>query len=193
MIRFYDILLSIVILLLSLPFIIIIALAITMESGGGVIFKQIRVGQGDKDFTLFKFRTMYTGSHLKTLLTIGEKDSRITKVGYFLRKYKLDELPQFLNVIKGEMSIVGPRPEVRKYVEKYTEGQRQILTVKPGITDYASIYYRHENTILSGQQDPETYYITQIMPHKILLSRKTTEKIKCREYLKIIWLTICSV
>jgi lipopolysaccharide/colanic/teichoic acid biosynthesis glycosyltransferase len=188
MIRFYDILLSIVILLFSLPILIIIAIAITIESRGGIIFKQTRVGQHDKDFVLFKFRTMYTGSHLKASLTIGEKDPRITKTGYFLRKYKLDELPQFFNVLRNDMSIVGPRPEVRKYVDLYDEKQKKVLALKPGITDYASIKYKNENLLLAKHDNPEEFYIKIIIPDKFRLNMETLT-LNPKEYFSIIFKT----
>ena len=137
--RLLDILSSALVLLLLLPFWLIIALAIVLESRGGIFYSQIRVGKDNKDFHLYKFRTMRTGSDQKGLLTVGERDSRITRVGYFLRKYKIDEFPQLLNVLKGDMSIVGPRPEVRKYVDMYTPEQMRVLSVRPGLTDLASI------------------------------------------------------
>ncbi|MFI5164027.1 MAG: sugar transferase, partial [Bacteroidia bacterium] len=123
-------------------------------------------------FSLVKFRTMKKESDKKSLLTVGEKDPRITNFGYFLRKYKIDELPQLFNVLAGDMSLVGPRPEVRKYVEMYNEEQKKVLAVKPGITDYASIKYSNENKILSGSENPEEHYIKEIMPAKLNMNLK---------------------
>jgi lipopolysaccharide/colanic/teichoic acid biosynthesis glycosyltransferase len=165
---------------------LIISLFIAIDSRGGVFFLQKRVGRGGKDFKLIKFRTMITDSDKKGLLTVGKKDNRITKVGSFLRKYKLDELPQLFNVLLGEMSFVGPRPEVRKYVEKYTSEQRKILDIKPGITDVASIEYFDENELLSKADEPEKYYIDTIMPHKIHLNMKYRDNKTLGNYFKII-------
>ena len=146
--RVFDIFFSIFALLIFLPFGMLLALIITFESRGGVFYRQERIGQFSKPFKLLKFRSMRTGADKNGLLTVGMNDSRITKSGLFIRKYKLDEMPQFINVLMGAMSIVGPRPEVKKYVDLYTEEQRQILNMKPGITDYASLEYFKENEIL---------------------------------------------
>ena len=140
------------------------------DSKGPVIYKQTRVGKDGKDFSVLKFRSMKQDSESKGLLTVGGKDPRITKTGYFIRKYKLDELPQIINVLKGEMSFVGPRPEVRKYVSLYDESQKKVLYVNPGITDVASIKYRNENELLEGSDDPETFYIKEIMPVKLKMN-----------------------
>lgn len=168
--RLLDILSSSIVLLVLLPVWIVIALLIAMESKGGVFYKQVRVGKDNKDFFLYKFRTMRVGSDKKGLLTVGERDSRITRVGYFLRKYKIDEFPQLLNVIKGDMSIVGPRPEVRKYVDLYTPEQMKVLSVRPGLTDLASIKYVHENEVLAASDNPEQTYIDEVMPAKLDLN-----------------------
>lgn len=168
--RFLDIVSSLFVLILLSPLWLIIAIAIVMESRGGVFYKQIRVGKDNRDFFLYKFRTMRTGSDQKGLLTVGERDSRITRVGYFLRKYKLDEFPQLINVLKGDMSIVGPRPEVRKYVDMYTPEQLRVLSVRPGLTDLASIQYVHENELLAASDDPEKTYIEEVMPAKLQLN-----------------------
>ena len=159
--RFLDILSSSVVLLVLLPVWLVIALLIVTESKGGVFYKQVRVGKDNRDFFLYKFRTMRVGSDQKGLLTVGERDNRITRVGYFLRKYKIDEFPQLLNVIKGDMSIVGPRPEVRKYVDLYTPEQMKVLSVRPGLTDLASIKYVHENEVLAASDNPEK---TMVLP-----------------------------
>jgi lipopolysaccharide/colanic/teichoic acid biosynthesis glycosyltransferase len=176
-----------------LPVFILISAFVLYDSRGSLIFRQIRVGKDGVDFKLFKFRTMKTGSDKKGQLTVGEKDSRITRSGYLLRKYKLDELPQLLNVLKGEMSFVGPRPEVRKYVDLYDDEQKKILSVRPGITDIASIEYRNENEMLKQYKDPEKAYIEIIMPHKILLNMQYIENYNLKNYLRIILLTLQNI
>ncbi len=168
--RSFDILSSGLGLLVLSPLFVLIALWIALDSGGGVFYKQLRVGRYNKDFKLYKFRSMRVGADKAGLLTVGGRDARITKPGYFIRKYKIDELPQLLNVLKGDMSLVGPRPEVRRYVALYNPQQLQVLSVRPGITDTASIKYRNENELLAAQADPETYYITTIMPDKLRLN-----------------------
>ncbi|MGE0566446.1 MAG: sugar transferase [Bacteroidia bacterium] len=168
--RLFDVLFSLFGLIILLPFFVIISLLIITTSRGGVFYFQKRVGLHGKEFNLFKFRTMKRDSDKKGLLTIGGKDPRITSVGYFLRKYKLDEFPQLINVLIGDMSFVGPRPEVRKYVDLYSEEQLKVLTVKPGITDNASISYFNENEVLGKATDPEKTYIEEIMPRKLELN-----------------------
>lgn len=165
--RLFDFSLSLIALIILMPLFILIAVAIKINSRGSAFYKQARVGKDGNEFELFKFRTMYVNSDRAGLLTIGSKDYRITSVGYWLRKYKLDELPQLLNVLKGDMSFVGPRPEVRKYVNMYTPAQLKVLSVKPGVTDWASIKYFDENDILAGSDDPEDMYIKVIVPSKI--------------------------
>ena len=189
MIRIFDIVFSFVGILICLPLFIIIYLLIVVESKGGGFYIQKRVGRNNIDFSLYKFRSMRVGSDKKGLITIGGRDPRMTKVGYFIRRFKLDELPQLLNVFVGDMSFVGPRPEVRKYVEMYNEAQRQVLSVRPGITDYASIEYVDENEILGSATDPEKVYIEEIMPHKIRLNMKFIEHKSIKEYFYIIFLT----
>jgi lipopolysaccharide/colanic/teichoic acid biosynthesis glycosyltransferase len=157
--------------LFFIPF-LVIALLIKLNSKGPIFFRQIRVGRNNKDFKIFKFRTMYLDSYKKSLITIGERDSRVTNVGFYLRKYKLDELPQLLNVFFGDMSFVGPRPEVRYYVNFYTEAQKEVLNVRPGITDVASIEFRNENELLEKQENPQQYYIDELMPKKIEINLK---------------------
>ena len=159
------------------------------ESKGGGFYKQLRVGRGGTDFYVYKFRSMRIGADKQGLITVGGRDPRITQVGYFIRKYKLDELPQLFNVLKGDMSLVGPRPEVRKYVELYTDEQRKILSVRPGITDYASIEYVDENTILGQADDADEAYVTLIMPDKIRYNMKYINNRSLKEYFKIIFLT----
>lgn len=174
--RFLDVTLSVLVLLLLSPLFIIISVIIACESRGGIIYTQIRVGRYNKDFKLLKFRTMYTGADQKGLITVGEHDARITPFGYFLRKSKMDEFPQLINIIKGDMSIVGPRPEVRHYVDMYTEEQMKVLSVRPGLTDYASLVYIDENKLLENQEDPEEFYIHEMMPRKLELNLKYIEQ-----------------
>lgn len=168
--RFFDIIFSFLGLIILSPLFVIIYIAIKIDSKGPAIFRQTRVGRDNKDFMLLKFRSMRLDSEKGGLLTVGGKDNRITKSGYILRRYKLDELPQFFNILKGDMSFVGPRPEVRKYVELYTDEQKKVLGVRPGLTDVASIKYRNENELLAKQEDPEKYYIEHIISDKIDLN-----------------------
>lgn len=168
--RLFDILFSFLGLLCFLPSGLLIAVCIVCESKGGVFYRQVRVGKDNADFRVIKFRTMQASADRQGLLTVGVRDARITKVGFFLRQYKIDELPQLWNVLKGEMSIVGPRPEVRKYVDLYTPEQRRVLTVRPGLTDYASVKYVHENEIIALSSTPEQTYIQEIMPAKLCLN-----------------------
>lgn len=193
MIRFFDILFSLLGLLILLPVLIFIYLLIILESRGGGFYAQKRVGKNGLDFKLFKFRSMSVGSDSKGLITVGNNDSRITKVGGFIRRYKLDELPQLFNVLIGDMSLVGPRPEVRKYVNLYSKDQLKVLSVRPGITDYASIEYADENEILGNSSDPEKTYIEKIMPHKINLNMKYIDKHSLFTYFHIIFLTLWHV
>lgn len=168
---------------------IIIAILIKLDSKGPIFFRQVRVTKNGREFKILKYRTMRVGSDKYSQITVG-KDSRITKVGDFLRKYKLDEIPQLINVLIGDMSLVGPRPEVPKYVALYTEEQREILKVRAGITDYASIEFSNENDILANETDPEKAYIEKIMPRKIELNKKYLSEISVMTDIKIILLTI---
>jgi lipopolysaccharide/colanic/teichoic acid biosynthesis glycosyltransferase len=170
--RLFDIFFSLFGLAVLLPILLVIAILIKIESKGSVFYRQTRVGKNNQDFKIFKFRTMLIGSDKKGLLTLGDNDSRVTKVGYLLRKYKLDEMPQLINVLQGSMSFVGPRPEVRKYVNYYSQEDLEILQVKPGITDYASIAFRDEAELLKDTNNPEKLYIEDIMPQKIALNKK---------------------
>ncbi len=190
MIRFFDILFSTVGLILFFPIFLIISICIKIETRGPILYKQDRVGKNWKIFKLYKFRSMFINSDKKGLITVGNNDARITKVGKFIRRYKLDELPQLINVLIGNMSIVGPRPEVEKYVFKYTVEQKKVLSVKPGITDYASIVYKNENRELSEQKNPELYYITHIIPKKIELNNIFIQEPTLINYFKIIFLTL---
>ena len=187
--RIFDIISSLFGLILLSPFMIIIAILIKLDSKGPIFFKQVRVTKNGREFKIFKYRTMKIGSDKYSQITVG-KDSRITKVGDFLRKYKLDEIPQLINVLIGDMSLVGPRPEVPKYVALYTEEQREILKVRAGITDYASIEFSNENDILANEADPEKAYIEKIMPRKIELNKKYLSEISVMTDIKIILLTI---
>lgn len=193
MIRFFDFILSLVGLVVLAPIFIVLAIWIKIDSKGPVFYKQVRVGQNGIDFNLFKFRSMVVDADKKGLITVGGRDPRITRSGYFIRKYKLDELPQLINVLLGDMSLVGPRPEVRKYVDLYTDEQQKVLSVKPGITDYASIEYMDENEILGKSNDPEKTYIEEIMPEKIKYNMKYIQNKNVSEYFKIIFLTLLKI
>jgi lipopolysaccharide/colanic/teichoic acid biosynthesis glycosyltransferase len=170
--RLFDFVFSLFGLIFISPLLIIIAVFIKLNSKGPIFYKQIRVGKNNKDFKIFKFRTMHVNADKSGLLTVGGRDPRITSIGFYLRKYKLDELSQLINVFIGDMSFVGPRPEVRKYVDLYTDNQKKVLLVKPGITDLASIEFRNENDILSEQKDPNQYYVDVIMPKKLEINLK---------------------
>ena len=188
--RFFDIISSLVVLTMGLPFFILIAFLIGIDSKGGVFFIQQRVGKDNRNFGLFKFRTMRSDSKKGSQITVGERDPRITKIGYFLRKFKLDEFPQLLNVIKGDMSIIGPRPEVRRYVELYSIEQLNVLSVRPGLSDFASIEYINENELLGKSEDPEKTYIEEIMPAKLQLNLKYIEQKSFVTDIKLIFKTI---
>jgi lipopolysaccharide/colanic/teichoic acid biosynthesis glycosyltransferase len=193
MIRLFDILFSTLGLIILSPLFVILYILIRTESKGGAFYVQERIGKDGRSFGLYKFRTMRVGSDTEGLLTIGEHDNRITRIGYYLRKTKIDELPQLLNVVKGDMSLVGPRPEVKKYVDLYTDEQRRVLNVRPGVTDYASIEYVNENELLCKAEDPDRVYIEEVMPDKIKLNMKYLEHYTVHEYIKIIFLTIKSL
>lgn len=188
--RMFDIVLALIGLILLLPTLFIISLLIIIDSRGNIIYQQDRVGRHMKDFVLYKFRTMYVHQKDQQLLTIGSHDSRITKIGYWLRKYKLDELPQLFNILKGDMSFVGPRPEVRKYVNLYNAEQKMVLSVKPGITDWASIDFCNENDLLEKSDDPETFYIKKIIPLKLAKSLRYIRNNNVMIDIKIIFLTV---
>ena len=187
--RIFDIILSLLGLIILLPFMLIIAILIKLDSKGPIFFKQVRVTKNGREFEIFKYRTMRVGSDKYSQITVG-KDNRITKIGAFLRKYKLDEIPQLINVLIGDMSLVGPRPEVPKYVALYTDEQKEILKVRAGITDYASIEFSDENDLLASEEDPEKAYIEKIMPKKIELNKKYLSEISILTDIKIILLTI---
>ena len=188
--RLFDILSSFFVLIHIWPFMLIIAMLVVFSGRGGVFFTQKRVGRNEKEFKLYKFRTMRLDSEQKGQLTVGGDDPRITKVGRFLRRFKLDELPQLLNVLAGSMSVVGPRPEVSKYTNMYTPEQKKVLSVRPGLTDYASIEYIDENDLLGQSQDPEKTYIDEVMPAKLKLNLKYIEEQGFLTDLKIIFKTL---
>jgi len=177
------------ILVLS-PLFLVVAASIVLDSRGGVFFIQTRIGKNFKPFGLYKFRTMRPFAEREGKLTVGSNDPRITRVGSVLRKYKIDELPQLFNVLVGDMNLVGPRPEVAEYVEQYTEEQRKVLSVKPGITDYASLLYFNENEVLAKSSNPKETYLKEIMPAKLRLNLEYIERRSFREDLRIIFKTI---
>lgn len=193
MIRLCDIIFSLFGLLLLLPLFAVVALCIVIDDPGPVFYRQLRVGRNGVDFHLLKFRSMRVGADKMSLITVGERDPRITRVGYYIRKYKLDELPQLWNVLVGDMSLVGPRPEVRRYVDTYTPEQRRVLSVRPGITDYASIEYIDENALLDQSDNPDQTYIRQIIPAKIALNMRYINHRTLGEYFRIILLTIVKI
>lgn len=173
--RIFDIIASGIGLIILSPLFLILSIMIKIDSSGPIFYKQARVGKNNKDFFLYKFRSMYVDKEQSSLLTIGERDPRVTRLGYYIRKYKLDELPQLINVFKGEMSLVGPRPQVRKYVNLYTPEQMRVLDILPGITDYASIRYRNESALLGEKSDPEKYYIEVVMQDKLRINLQYLE------------------
>jgi lipopolysaccharide/colanic/teichoic acid biosynthesis glycosyltransferase len=187
--RAFDIVISLLVLACFLPFGILLVLLIVVESDGGAFYFQERVGQNGRLFSLIKFRSMRINADKGSQITIGNRDPRITRTGYFIRRFKLDEFPQFVNVLIGDMSIVGPRPEVPFYVAMYTDAQRQILSVKPGITDYASIAYFHENELLAKAADPQKTYIEEVMPAKLALNQRYISNPSRFKDIEIMWLT----
>jgi lipopolysaccharide/colanic/teichoic acid biosynthesis glycosyltransferase len=191
--RCFDIVVSLIILCCFLPFGILLAIAIALESRGGVFYRQERVGKNGVKFRLWKFRTMRKNADKLGQLTVGMRDPRITRVGLFIRKVKLDEFPQFLNVLLGEMSVVGPRPEVQEYVDLYSPDQRIVLSVKPGITDYASLEYFNENELLGNSDNPRETYINEVMPAKIELNKKYISNPTLGTDLKIMWQTFLKI
>ena len=174
--RLFDIVASGLGLVFISPLFFVLAIWIKMDSKGPVFYRQVRVGRGNKDFRIFKFRSMRVGADKGSLVTIGGHDPRVTRSGYFIRKFKFDELPQLINVFIGDMSLVGPRPEVRHYVDYWTPEQMHVLDVRPGITDPASIKFRNENELMEKAEDPEKYYIEVIMQEKIRLYLEYVEK-----------------
>lgn len=191
--RLFDIVSSGIGLLCLAPFFVVMAIWIKLDSRGPVFYRQTRVGRYGRDFRIFKFRSMRVGSDKGRQITVGERDPRITRFGYFIRRYKIDELPQLINVFLGDMSIVGPRPEVRKYVDLYSEEQRKVFQVRPGITDLASIKYRNENELLSQVDDPDTYYIDVIMPDKLTINLEYIHHQSFMGDIKIIFNTLFKI
>ena len=193
MIRFCDIVFSLFGLLFLCPLFLVVALWIVIDDPGPVFYRQQRVGKDGQDFGLLKCRAMRVGADKMSLITVGDRDPRVTRAGYYIRRYKLDELPQLWNVLVGDMSLVGPRPEVRRYVDLYTPEQRKVLSVRPGITDYASIEYIDENALLAESDNPDKTYIEQIMPAKIALNMRYINHRTIGEYFTIILLTFAKI
>lgn len=191
--RLFDIVASGCGLILLFPLFIILSIWIKFDSEGPIFYKQVRVGRYNKDFYLYKFRSMRVGSDKKGLITVGDRDPRITNSGYFIRKYKLDEFPQLINVLKGDMSLVGPRPEVRKYVDMYTPEQLRVLDVRPGITDLASIRYRNENEILAQAANPDEYYVNVVMQDKLKINLEYIDKHNLWYDIKLIFKTFYAI
>ena len=191
--RLFDILASSLGLLLLGPLFLCLGIAVKVDSSGPVFYRQIRIGRNQRPFSLLKFRSMAIGSDAKGLLTVGGRDIRITRVGYFIRKYKLDELPQLLNVLKGDMSLVGPRPEVARYVAMYSADQLRVLSVRPGITDYASLKYFSENDMLAASENPEKTYIEEIMPAKLKINLDYVDNRSIFTDIKIVLLTLAKI
>ena len=191
--RLFDIVSSGIGLLCLAPVFVVMAIWIKLDSRGPVFYRQTRVGRYGRDFRIFKFRSMRVGSDKGRQITVGERAPRITRSGYFIRRYKIDELPQLINVFLGDMSIVGPRPEVRKYVDLYSEEQRKVFQVRPGITDLASIKYRNENELLSQVDDPDTYYIDVIMPDKLAINLEYIRHQSFMGDIKIIFNTLFKI
>lgn len=188
--RLFDIIASGLGLLFLSPFFLLIAIWIKLDSKGPVFYRQVRVGRYNKDFRIFKFRSMRVGADKGSLVTIGGRDPRVTRSGYYIRKFKLDELPQLINVFIGDMSLVGPRPEVRHYVNYWTQEQMHVLDVRPGITDPASIKFRNENELMAKVEDPEKYYIEIIMQEKIRLYLEYVQNASFWYDIKLIFLTL---
>lgn len=188
--RIFDVVASVLGLIILLPFFLVVAIVIKLDSKGPILFLQQRIGKGGEPFFLFKFRTMHVGADKGTAITVGNRDPRITTIGYYLRKIKMDELPQLINVLKGEMSFVGPRPEVKKFVDLYTPEQRRVLDVAPGMTDYASILFRNENELLAEKSDPVAFYMDHIMPQKLQLNLKYIDSNNLWIDIKILFKTL---
>ena len=187
--RTFDIVASGLGLLALAPLFAVVALWIKCDSQGSVFYRQVRVGRGNRDFRLFKFRSMRPDSDRLGLITVGGRDPRVTRSGYYIRKYKLDELPQLINVFKGDMSLVGPRPEVRKYVDMYTPEQMRVLDVRPGITSLASIRYRNENDILAAPDNPDRTYVEKVMPDKLAIDLEYVPKANLWTDIRLIFAT----
>ena len=191
--RLFDIIASGLGLFALSPLFAVLAVWIKADSKGPVFYRQMRVGRDNKDFRLYKFRSMRPDSDKLGLITVGGRDPRVTRSGYYIRKYKLDEFPQLINVLKGDMSLVGPRPEVRKYVDMYTPEQLRVLSVRPGITSLASIRYRNENDILATATDPDKAYIEQVMPDKLAIDLEYVPRANLWTDIKLIFSTLKSI
>lgn len=187
--RLFDILASGLGLVCLSPLFTAVAVWIKLDSRGPVFYRQVRVGRGNKDFRIFKFRSMRPDSDKLGLITVGGRDPRVTRSGYYIRKYKLDELPQLINVFIGDMSLVGPRPEVRKYVDMYSPDQLHVLDVRPGITSLASLRYRNENEVLAKAEDPDKCYIEKVMPDKLAIDLEYVKKANLWNDIKLIFYT----
>lgn len=187
----FDLFFSLIGIIITIPILILVSIMVKLTSKGPIIFKQERVGKNKKIFYIYKFRTMtdYDDKASDRQVTVIN-DQRITRIGRILRKYKIDELPQLYNVLKGDMSFVGPRPEVKKYVKFYEEEYDEILKIKPGITDLASIEYIDENTIISKYSDPEKIYIEEVLPKKLMLNKRYIEEMSIKNDILIILKTI---
>lgn len=191
--RLFDIVASACGLILLSPLFFIVSVWIKLDSTGPVFYRQVRVGRYNKDFKIFKFRSMRVGADKGSLVTIGGRDPRVTRIGYYLRKFKIDELPQLINVFIGDMSLVGPRPEVRHYVNYWTPEQLHVLDVRPGITDPASIKFRNENELMESAEDPESFYINVIMQEKLKLYLEYVHNASFWYDIKLIFKTIYTV
>ena len=191
--RSFDVVFSSIGLILLSPLLLLVGVLIAIDTKGPILFIQRRVGKDNIDFNIYKFRTMYVSSENESLLTLGNDDSRITRIGYFLRRYKIDEFPQLINILIGDMSFVGPRPELRYYVNFYKEEDYIILCVKPGITCLASLKYINESELLKAAEDPESYYINTIIPDKIKYNKEYIEKNHFLFDIKLIMITIVKI
>jgi len=191
--RLFDIFASGLGLLFLSPLFLVLAIWIKFDSPGPVFYRQVRVGRENKDFRIYKFRSMRVGADKQGLITVGGHDPRITRSGYFIRKYKLDEFPQLINVFIGDMSLVGPRPEVRKYVDMYTPEQMHVLDVRPGVTSLASIRYRNENELLDKAEDPDQYYIDVIMQDKLAIDLEYVQNASFWYDIKLIFQTFWEI
>lgn len=191
--RLFDVFASGCGLLVLSPLLFLVAIWIKLDSKGPVFYRQVRVGFQNKDFKILKFRSMRVGADKGSLVTIGGHDPRVTRSGYYIRKFKIDELPQLINVFLGDMSLVGPRPEVRHYVDYWTSEQMHVLDVRPGITDPASIKFRNENELMEKADDPEKYYIEVIMQEKIRLYLEYVQNASFWYDIKLIFLTFWTI
>lgn len=187
--RTLDLVVSTIVVVLLTPAFLLVAIAIKLDSRGPVFFRQERVGRHFRPFRIWKFRTMHSDAGATTLLTVGD-DVRITRIGRMLRRFKIDEFPQLFNVWLGEMSLVGPRPEVAKYVEMFRDEFGQVLRVRPGMTDPASLRFANESRVLANAEDPEIYYIQQILPEKLRVSAQYADRASIFEDVRVIWQTV---